>query len=197
MAIFAVNTTSLTIMKEEVKSNASRYGLIAAVISIAYTLIAYLMDLSLMVNPWAGISLWVVAIVIYVLSVSKTRVSLGGYINFRDAFSSFMLAYIISALVATTFNILLFSVIDKGAAAELQEMSIEATIQMMENFGTPESAIEDTIIEMEGTDQFSAIQMVKGFFWGVFFYAVIGLIVAAIMKKNPPVIIDNEDSETE
>lgn len=184
-------------MNEVVKSNASKYGLGAAIITVAYTLIAYLTNLSLMVNPWAGISLWVITLIIYIVAVSRTRSGLGGYISFRDAFSSFILAYIISSLVATAFNILLFTAVDPGAAEELQEMSIDATVQMMDNFGTPESQIEETIEQMEGSNQFSVIQMVKGFFWGIFIYAVIGLIVAAIMKKNPPVIIENEDSLTE
>ncbi len=39
MAIFAVNITSVTNMKEEVKSNASRYGLIAAVILMSGSLL--------------------------------------------------------------------------------------------------------------------------------------------------------------
>ncbi len=184
-------------MKEEVKSNASKYGLIAAVISIAYTLVAYLSDLTLMVNPWMGIALWVISLVIFIMAVSKTRGAFGGYISFRDAFSTFILAYIVSSLVTTSFSILLFSVVDPGAAEDLQEMSIEATVELMENFGAPEAQIEETIEQMEGSNQFSVLNMVKGFFWGIFIYAVIGLIVAAIMKKNPPVVVDFEESDPE
>lgn len=197
LAIFVRNPTSVKSMKEEVKSTASRFGIIAAVISIAYTLIAYLFDLSLMVNPWMGIALWVIGLVIYIVAVSQTRNKLGGFISFRDAFSSFILAYIISSLLATAFNILLFTAIDPGAAEELQDMSIEATVEMLENFGAPTSQIEDTIDQMEGTNQFSVLQLVKGFFWGIVVYAIIGLIVAAIMKRNPPVITDNGDSPEE
>ena len=197
LAIFVRNPTSVKSMKEEVKSTASRFGIIAAVISIAYTLIAYLFDLSLMVNPWMGIALWVIGLVIYIVAVSQTRNKLGGFISFRDAFSSFILAYIISSLLATAFNILLFTAIDPGAAEELQDMSIEATVEMLENFGAPTSQIEDTIDQMEGTNQFSVLQVVEGFFWGIVVYAIIGLIVAAIMKRNPPVITDNGDSPEE
>ena len=184
-------------MKEEVKSNASRYGLIAAALTVAYTLIAYLTDLSLMVNPWTGIVLWVVGLIIYIMSVSQTKKAFGGFISFRDAFSSFILAYIIASLLATTFNILMFNVIDTKAAENLQEMTIETTVGMMERFGAPEQSIEETIEQMESSNQFSVLNMVKGFFWGIMIYAIIGLIVAAIMKKNPIAGEDVLDSQSE
>lgn len=179
-------------MKNAVKSNASRFGLIAAAISIAYTLFAYLIDISLMVNVFAGIGLWVVGLVLFILAVSKAKGQLGGFISFRDAFSTFVLAYIIYALISTAFNILLFGLIDTAAAEQIRELTIEAQVQLMERIGASESQIEDNIAVLEKSNPYAIGSLVQGFFWGVVVYAIIGLIVAAIMKKNPPAYMEEE-----
>lgn len=184
-------------MKDAVKTNASKYGLIAAAIGIAYTLIAYLANLELLVNPFAGIALWVVTLVILILSVGNTKKDFGGFISFRDAFSVFVLAYIINALVSTVFSILLFAVVDPGAAEDLTEMTVERSVELMERFGAPEEQIEDAVTSMEQGDQFSIGNQIRTFFWGIIIYAIIGLIVAAIMKKDKPEYEDQVDTQTE
>lgn len=177
-------------MNPAVKTTASRYGLIIAAIGIAYTLIAYLVDLKLLVNTFAGIGLWLVNLILLIVAVSMVKKSGGGFISFKEAFSTFVLTYVISALISSVFSILLFSVIDPQAAERLQELIIETTVNMMERFGAPESQIEEQLANMEGSTQFSVGSQVRGFFTGIVIYAVIGLIVAAIMKKNKPEYID-------
>lgn len=180
----------ISVMNPAVKSTASRYGLIIAAIGIAYTLIAYLIDLKLLVNTFAGIGLWLVNLILLIVAVSMVKKAGGGFISFKEAFSTFVLTYVISALISSVFSILLFSVIDPQAAERLQELIIETTVNMMERFGAPESQIEEQLENMEGSAQFSIGSQVRGFFTGIVIYAVIGLIVAAIMKKNKPEYID-------
>ncbi len=183
-------------MNPAIKSTTSRFGLIIAGISIAYTLIAYLVNLKLLVNTFAGIGLWVTTMVLLVIAVLSVKKAGGGYISFRDAFSTFILTYIISALISSVFSILLFSVIDPEAAVRLQELIIETTVNMMDKFGAPESSIEEQVENMEGSNQFSIGSQVRGFFTGIVVYAVIGLITAAIMKKNKPEFVDQiQDTE--
>ena len=60
------------------------------------------------------------------------------------------------------------------------------TVEMMENFGSPQEAIDQQIAVLEETDQFSAVGQLKGIAWQLLFYSIIGLIVAAIIKKKDP-----------
>ncbi len=182
-------------MNEIVKANASKYGLILAGISVGFALLAYLIDITLMVNMGLGISMWVLGLVVLVAAVIASKKGMGGFISFKDAFSTFIIGYIISALIGTTFLIVLFNVVDTGAADQLQEITIEKTIDMMEQFNVPEDQMLKQIEELEATSQFDIVNQVKGFFMAVVGYALIGLIVAAIVKKEKPLIYqDNEDA---
>tara|TARA_R110000850_G_scaffold146781_1_gene268895 strand:+ start:1321 stop:1875 length:555 start_codon:yes stop_codon:yes gene_type:complete len=183
-------------MDSTIKSVASRFGLIIASVGIFYTLMAYLIDLKLMVNTMAGIGLWVVNMILLIVAVSQVKKAFGGYLSFKEAFSTFILTYSITALVSAVFGILLFSVIDPEAAERVQVLIIETTVQLMERFGAPESSITEQVEKLEATNQFSVVNQVKGFFSGIVLYAVIGLIVAAIMKRNKPEYIDQiQDTE--
>ena len=174
-------------MNDAVKSAASKYGPTIAGISIAYTLVAYLIDMKLMVNTWAGISLWVVNFALLIIAVRAAKKAMDGFISFKNAFTTFIMTFVISSLLSTVFNIVLFAVVDPAAAQELQELTIETTISFMEKLGTPESELEKQVAAMEEANQFSMGNQVKGFFMGIVFYAILGLIVAAVMKKDKPV----------
>jgi len=173
-------------MNDAVKNAASKYGPIIAGIGIAYTLVAYLLNMELMVNMWAGISLWIINFVLLIISVRAAKQAMGGFISFKNAFGTFILTFVISSLLTTVFAIVLFNVVDTEAAEELQELTIETTVSFMEKLGTPESEIEKQVANLEETNQFSLGSQVKGFFMGIVFYAILGLIVAAVMKKDKP-----------
>ena len=86
-------------------------------------------------------------------------------------------------------------VIDPEFGQAFADVTIEKTIAMMEGFGAPEVAIEEALTNMEV--EFESQSSFLGNLWsmlkGVGFMAVIGLIVAAIVKKNPPVF-DNVET---
>lgn len=183
-------------MNNAVKSAASKYGPIIAAIGITYTLLAYLIDMKLMVNMWAGISLWVINFILLIISVRAAKKMMDGFISFKNAFSTFLLTFVLSSLLTTVFAILLFGVVDTDAADQLQELTIETSVSFMEKLGTPESEIEKQVAAMEENNQFSALSQVKGFFMGIVFYAILGLIVAAVMKKDKPVFeYESQDAD--
>ncbi len=179
-------------MNEHVKSQAFRFGTIAGGLAIAYTLLSYLTDLVLFSNFWAGILFWVVTLVILIIAVSRAKALMGGYISFKNAFSTFVVTYVITSLISTAFSIILFNLIDPAAGERVQELLIETSVGYMEQFGTPEGQIEAQVEQMEAENPFGIIGLVKSFFWGIFWYAIIGLIVAAFMKKNKPVEFPEE-----
>jgi hypothetical protein len=173
-------------MNEIVKKNAIKYGIIAGLVPILYTLIAYLVNIELFVNFFAGIGIWVLMIVILIIAVSATKKEMGGYVSFKDAFSTFILSYSFGALLSTIFSILIFVVVDPEVSAEITELTIEKSVEMMERFGTPEDQIDAQVEAMESQNSFDTIGILKSFALGIVIYAILGLIVAAIMKKNRP-----------
>ncbi len=184
-------------MNNIVKFTASRYGIIAASIGIAYTYIAYLVDLKSLAGGISGIGLFVLILILFIAAVNSVKKAQGGYISFKEAFTTFVVAYIINALIVTLFKILLFNVADPKAADEINKVIIQNTINLMERLRVPESQIESTIQNLENNNPFSANSQVRSFFLEIIFFAVIGLIVAAFAKKNEPDFIEIENPDTE
>ena len=173
-------------MNPIIRSNAVRFGTIAGAIAVVYSLIAYLAMPSLFTNMWMGIILGLAYLTILIIGTLQTRKAMEGYISFKDAFSTFFLSGLIFSIVNVTFGIVLFNLIDPDFANTLNEMVIESAVSMSERFGAPPSQIETMVAQMEENPQFTLMKQVKGFFYGLIFYAVLGAIVAAFVKKNKP-----------
>tara|TARA_R110002072_G_scaffold201753_3_gene359583 strand:- start:1978 stop:2553 length:576 start_codon:yes stop_codon:yes gene_type:complete len=179
-------------MNEIIKKNSSKFGLISGGIAIAYFLAAYLIDEALFVNMILGIALWIAYIVFFILSVAQSKKALGGFISFKDAFSGFVLTAIIYSLLVTMFSIFLFNVMDPELGLRLKEASIEKSIEIWESIGLTDDQISESLEKMEAMDTYSISNLGKSFLYSIIGYSILGLIVAAIMKKDRPVFLDME-----
>jgi hypothetical protein len=168
---------------------AYRAGMIAAGISVIWTIFAYLIGIELFTNWWAGLIFLIVMVAYLVSSTIKIRTFQGGYITFANAFLNFLVMAVIFTFIGQLFNYILIHVIDPEFGVAFADATIEKTIAMMEGFGAPEAAIEEALVGME--EDFESQASFLGNLWstikGIGFMAIIGLIVAAIIKKNPPV----------
>ena len=59
------------------------------------------------------------------------------------------LVLVVSYVVGSLFNILLYNVIDPSLTEVVTELTIQNTIPMLESFGTPQEAIDAAVIEIE------------------------------------------------
>lgn len=174
-------------MEKSLKSMAINYGLYLGLILITFTIIGYAFSLDLLVNFWLVVLLLpVVNIGFGVFSTAKAKAALNGFISFKQAFSSYFITIAIGILMSSAVTIILFNFFDPDAALTLKDMVIEKTRSFMEGIGAPESEINKALAEMQSQDTFAIGTQLKSLAQGFVFYAVIGLIVAAIMKKKDP-----------
>ncbi|MBO3116045.1 DUF4199 domain-containing protein [Winogradskyella sp. DF17] len=173
-------------MEKSLRSSAVQYGLYVGLILSAFTIVAYAVNLELLTKWWLGIILFLVIIIMGIVSTAKARGLLNGFISFKQAFTAWFITIVVGIGISTLVNILIFNVIDPEAAEMVKQASIEASVLMMENFGAPQETIDQTIAEIEKTNQFAVGNLLKSLAFQFLFYAVIGLIVALIMKKSDP-----------
>lgn len=173
-------------MEKSLKSMAVNYGLYLGLILSAATIIAYTVNLELFTKWWYGIILLFVIIAFGIVSTSKAKGALQGFISFKQAFSSFFITVAIGLLISTVVTVVIFNFVDPEAAEIVKESTIQASVSMMENFGAPQETINQTVAEMQNTNQFGMASLAQSLAWQLLFYAVIGLIVGAIMKKKDP-----------
>ena len=171
-------------MEPTPKSIAVNNGLYLGGILALISVLIYAVNLDLFTEWWLGIILFLVVVVYGVLTAIKSRTSLGGFISFKQAFTSYFITIAIGTLIATIVGIAIFTFIDPEAATYLNEQILLLTKQTMERFGMPQEAMQAALDEAAKKDNFSLGMQSQAFVFRLAFYAVIGLIVALIVKKT-------------
>lgn len=171
-------------MNEIIKKNGINFGIILGLFSVLFTTAIYVIDLQLFTSWWIGIVAIVISIAIGVVLVSKTKKQLGGNITFKEAFTVYFIAAVIGSFISTVYNYVLFNFIDTQAKETIKEITLKYTQEMMEKFGTPAAAINETMQKMAETDNYSLGNLMFGFAIGLIFQAIFGLILAAIFKSK-------------
>jgi hypothetical protein len=171
-------------MEPTPKSIAINNGLYLGGILALISVLIYAVNLDLFTEWWLGIILFIVVVVYGVFSSIKSRTSLGGFISFKQAFTSYFITIAIGTFIATIVGIAIFTFIDPEAATYLNEQILLLTKQTMERFGMPQEAMQAALDEAAKKDNFSLGMQSQAFVFRLAFYAVIGLIVALIVKKT-------------
>lgn len=171
-------------INEVIKKNGVTYGVMIGIASALITATIYAVDLKLFTAWWMGILTIVISLTISIILLSKTKRELNGVFTFKEAFTTYFIAAVIGILISTTFNIVLFNVIDPGAKETLNEIMIKYTVGMLQKFGTPASAINETIAKMKASSPYSTVELLKGSVFAIVISAIFGLIFAAFFKSK-------------
>lgn len=150
-----------------------QYGAYAGIASIAYSLVA--MTLGVHENTLVGILGVAVPIIFMALGVFTYRRANEGSASFGQAYLVCIMVALLTAVIASIFTYVYFSLINP----EFYEATIEQAVLRMEEKGTPDEAIETAKRFM--TPGYSAV---FGFLGNLFILGIIGLIVAAILRKS-------------
>ena len=171
---------------EALKKNSMNFGLILGVILILMTTILYSIDVSLFTKPWVGIINVVIISTMGVIAATSHKKSIGSFITFKEAFTAFFITVATGLFLSTLFTILLFNFIDPEAKRIISENIIKYTMEMMQKFGAKAADINKIVADMEKTDSFGPYGQLKGFFFNLIIYCIIGLISALVIKRERP-----------
>lgn len=172
-----------------------RVGIIASIIGVIYTLISYVIGIQ-MFTSYMSLIIFAIAIIVYfIISLKKIKSFQGGNLTFGSAFINFMVMVAIYSIITQIFSYLLIYVYDPDFGIAMADTIIEKTIGTMEGFGAPEEAIAEAITEMEVAfeEQTTIMGLLLGTLKYLGFMAVVGLIVAAIMKSKKEVFTETVD----
>ena len=166
---------------------AIRPGLTMGLVSLAVTFIAYFIDSTLLASGYFALVGLAIFFGLAIYFGREYRSELGGYMSFGTAFNFSFIAIIISGLIGLVGQILLFQVVDPELPGILADKSFQTTIEMMEKFGASADSLPPDQLEKMKQDtmnNFTLVGQLKGFGIGIIFYAIIALILGAILKKK-------------
>lgn len=172
--------------KVSVKSIATNYGVYLGGLLALLTVLVYTIDLNLMTNTWYGIFVLLAIIAFGIISVAKAKSFLEGYISFKQSFTTYFITILIGLIISTIVSYIIFNIVDPEAAEIIKQKTIETTINFMEGFGAPAETIAEAVDKIENDNQFSIGNIVQGLAIQLAIFSLIGLIIAAIMKRTNP-----------
>ncbi len=167
--------------------SAVRPGLIIGLVSLVITYIAYFIDSSYLASGYFGLIALILFFGLIIFFGKEFRKESGGFLTFGTAFNFSFFAILISGIIGLVGNILLFHVIDPTLPQVLGDLTFETQLEMMENFGqNPDSMPSETLDAMKeaSASNFTLVGQLKGFGFGLIAYAIIALILGAILKKR-------------
>ena len=174
-------------MDQSLKSSSTNHGIYLGLILASLTIIGYAVSLDLFTKWWFGVIFLLLVVIMGMLSSMKAKKLFGGFISFKNAFTAYFIAVLVGILISSIVSILIFNVIDPEAASILQEKIMTSQVAMMENFGTPQEAIDKAVTQMQANgSMYSVMNILKSVAFQLVGFSVVGLIVAAVVKRADP-----------
>lgn len=168
-------------------NTAIRYGLVLAAIGIISQLAIYTINVELMANMTSGIVMLLISIAIIIYFALQLRKARGGFATFGEMFGDIFTMLAISALIGTVFNYILFNFIDPELANTIKNLTIKNSEAMFAKLGMSAEQVDAALAEIEKQDMSMTIgKSVQQLAISGIMYAIIGAILAAILKKNKP-----------
>lgn len=171
-------------INEIIKKNGVTFGVISGIVSCLITAVIYAIDLNLFLNTWLLVIMVSISLFLSIILLIKTKKEIQSDFSFKDAFTTYFIYAAVGILIATLFNIVLWNFIDPAAKESLNELTIKYTVNMMQKFNTPASAINEAIKGMKENSPYDIAAQSKGFFTNLIFSSIFGLIMAAFFKTR-------------
>jgi len=170
-------------MEEKVKAPflkpALIYGAILGGASVLLGLILYFMNLS--TETWAQ---WIgaavgLAVMVYCLLAYRNEY-LGGFASYGQIFKMALVIGIIASVIGAIYAYLLYGVLDPDLVDKIR---IAAEERIMNNPRIPESFYDQAMERVEKSLTLKKMVM-NALIWGTVINAILGLIIAAFVKKE-------------
>lgn len=155
------------------------YGAILGFISILLTVIYYVTNL-IVANWTQWLSLVVTIVALAWCLVAYRNEYLGGYASYGKIFVMALVMGIVSLILTTIFSFILHTYIDPDL---IEKIRLAAEEKVMNNRRIPESQ-QEFVIERMSKNFEKGRMMVMGLIGGAVMYAILGLILAAFIKKE-------------
>ena len=171
-------------MEEKVKAPfwkpALIYGAILGFVSVFLSLVFYFIGMA--TDSWTNwVNMLIILALLVYLMLHYRKEYLGGYASFGQIFVMVLVsAGIVSTIIGALYTYLLYSVIDPGL---VEQLKIATEEKIMSNSRIPESMYDDIFEKMEKRTT-AAFMTKMSLIMGLIVNAIIGLIVAAFIRKE-------------
>jgi hypothetical protein len=158
-------------------------GIFLGIALIIFSLVLYLLDVN-MRSGWNYLSLILMSVGLYWSMITIRDKTLGGYINYKQAFMAGFWTGLVAIIISTIFTYVQVTVIDPGFAQEVLDQAIEQALERNPDMSDAELEQVESITSMFTSP---AMITVWGLVGSLFFTVILSLIIAIFAKREKPV----------
>ena len=138
-----------------------------------------------MLSTWVSVSGFLLVVLAMVLGTVAVRANEEGFISFGRAFSHALASAGVASLMGAGFQLFLTSIYDSDLVDKLADASID---KIEEKMGPLVSQLPGGLDELRGQVIWAMAPSGQMLSWllGMIFWALVALIVAAILKRESP-----------
>ena len=164
---------------------AIKAGVITGLLLTVISYLCYFVDYELLTSNWLNFFSFVLYCGLIIYFGIEYRKELGGFMSFGTGFQFAFVSLLIMLVINTIGNMLLFLVLDPGLGPRMADLIMENTLNMMDSFGAGELPADQMDEMKKGfVEAYTAWGMIKGAAFLLVFYAILALILGAIIKKK-------------
>ncbi|MBK9254828.1 MAG: DUF4199 domain-containing protein [Saprospiraceae bacterium] len=167
------------------ENHSIRNGLMYGFVAIAISLLFYFISPEILTSYSSWLTT-IIGIYFMVMAVKGFKEDTEGYIGVGEAFKAAWLTFMVGTIISTIFTYVLYNIIDSSLLDLMREAQLDAIDKMAAMLNMDQSAIDSAKEGIEDSNPFDLkavfIALPVAF---LFPGAVIAIIIAAIMKKNP------------
>ncbi|HEA29959.1 MAG TPA: DUF4199 domain-containing protein [Leeuwenhoekiella sp.] len=173
-------------METEARKQALNLGLYMGLALILVTTICYVINVGLLANFWVGLFNLIIVFSFAIFSCYSAR-KIIGFPSFKDVFTSYTITVALGLAISTVFTIILFNLIDTGAAEIIKEQSIVEMQSIMERFNAPQSEIDKAVTQAQNAENnFSIASQTQSYFIFLAIMLLLGLLASLLFRKKDP-----------
>ncbi len=187
-------------MNTIIKQNGINFGLILGFLLALTTLLGYAVNSEILVSYWTLGYIFLTIIIIGIIAIAYAKKGLGGFISFKQAFTTYFISLIIGLAINGFVDFMVFNVIDTDFREVIKQKTIKKSeeqkdwaIGKMIDSGASESDIEEFetkfdkgLDNVKNGNQHSLTKQIQGFFGFAAFFSIFGLLLALILRRNNP-----------
>ncbi|WP_298155591.1 DUF4199 domain-containing protein [Flavobacterium sp.] len=176
-------------MSDIVKKTGLQLGIVLGTVLIVVSAYIYFVDLKLFTDVWIGMTTALGMVVFGCVAALISRKKLGGYITFRESFSTYFITILIGRVMVCLFSVIVSSfVLTPETKVSLKQQMYDFNVKLMNQNLAPKEETEKMVKSWPQYDPFTPSEIITPAVKYLLRDCLIGFLAALVIRNKRALI---------
>ncbi|MDI1256768.1 MAG: DUF4199 domain-containing protein [Flavobacterium sp.] len=168
-----------------IKKTGIQLGIALGVALVLLSSYIYFIATKLFTNVWMGLFTIFITVIFGIIAILITKKKLGGYITFKEAFSTYFFTIVVGKLISCVFAVIISSfVLTTETRATIKQQMSDFNMKIMKQNETPAEEIAKNNETFKTYDPFAPSEIIAPTIKYLLRDSLIGFLVALIFRNK-------------